>query len=175
MRTHEWGPVGDVGQLTPGTLFYVFLDGRAHIAIKVEVINDHEEPSYYCAVLSPQWSGKNPPPCLIHERTVSSLPLLALPNAVLVPSEPWPNENPPTAGQLVKTVEGLVLTVTDIRGDGYTSFFVETGEVLKSRPQNGFVYFQSWKITLPSPLRLGHWDIIVDWPSHRVKDGAAGA
>jgi hypothetical protein len=75
MRTYEWGPIGDVGQLTPGTLFYVFLDGATHLAMKVEVAGDHEELSYYCAVLSPQWGGKNAPPCLIHEKTVSSLPL----------------------------------------------------------------------------------------------------
>jgi hypothetical protein len=97
--------------------------------MKVEVADAHGEHSYYYAVLSPQWEGKNPSPCLIDEETVSSLPLLALPNAVLVPFKPQPNENPPTAGQLVKTVEGLVLTVNDILGVGYTSFLVETGEI----------------------------------------------
>jgi hypothetical protein len=57
MRTHEWGPVGDVGLLTPGTLFYAFLEGATHIAMKVEVADDHGEHSYYCAVLSPEWGG----------------------------------------------------------------------------------------------------------------------
>jgi hypothetical protein len=175
MRTHEWGPVGDVGQLTPGTLFYVFLDGATHLAMKVEAAGDHEELSYYCAVLSPQWGGKNAAPCLIHEKTVSSLPVLMLPNAVLIPFKPRPNENPPTAGQLVKTTEGLVLTVIDIRGMGYTSFVVETGEVLKSRPQRGFVYFHNWKIALPSPLRSGRWDVILEWPARGGDNGVAGA
>jgi hypothetical protein len=175
MRTHEWGPVGDVGQLTPGTLFYVFLDGATHLAMKVEAAGNHEELFYYCAVLSPQWGGKNAAPCLIHEKTVSSLPVLVLPNAVLIPFKPRPNEHPPTAGQLVKTPEGLVLTVTDIRGVGFTSFVVETGEVLKSRPQRGFVYFQNWKIALPSPLRSGRWDVILEWPACGGDNGVAGA
>ena len=174
MRTHEWGPVGDVGQLTPGTLFYVFLDGETLLAMKVEVAGDHEEPSYFCAVLSPQWGGKNRAPCLIDEETFSSLPVLALPNAVLVPFRPWPNEKSPMAGQLVKTSEGLVLTVTDIHGMGYTGFLVETGEVLKSGPQGGFVSFQDWKIALPSPLRLGRWDVILEWPPREGDNGVGG-
>ena len=174
MRTYEWGPIGDVGQLTPGTLFYVFLDGATHLAMKVEVAGDHEELSYYCAVLSPQWGGKNAPPCIIHEKTFASLPLLALPNAVLIPYKPWPNENLPTAGQLVKTTEGLVLTATDVRGMGYTSFLVDTGEVLKSRPMGGFVCFQNWKIAMPSPLHSGGWDVILEWPPREGDNGVGG-
>ena len=161
--------------MTPGTLFYVFLDGATHLAMKVEVAGDHEELFYYCAVLSPQWGGKNVAPCLMHETTFSSLPLLALPNAVLIPFNPWPNKKFPTAGQLVKATEGLVLTVTDIRGIDYTSFVVETGEVLKSRPQGGFVCFQNWKIALPSPLRSGRWDVILEWPPRGGSNGVAGA
>jgi hypothetical protein len=164
-----------VGQLTPGTLFYVFLDGATHLAMKVEVAGDNEKLFYCCAVLSPQWGGTNAPPCLIHEKTFASLPLLALPNAVLIPFKPWPNENLPTAGQLVKTTDGLVLTVSDIDAMGYTSFLVDTGEVLKSRPLGGFVYFQNWKIALPSPLRSGHWDVILEWPTRVEDNGVEGA
>jgi hypothetical protein len=141
--------------------------------MKLEGAGEHDELFYCCAVLSPEWGGGNPGPCLIPEKDLSSLPLLALPNAVLIPSNPLANEEPPTAGQLVKTTAGLVLTVTDMGGIGYTSFLVETGEVLSSRPQSDFVHFQGWKIALPSPLRCGRWDVILEWPRGGDDNGAA--
>lgn len=163
MKVHPIGALASWSTLKPGAIFY-WMNDVQYLSTKIELKHANGDPYYRAVILSANWDPSSEV-CCVSEASLRD-PTLALPEAVFIPIDPRPSHTLPTAGDLVQTSDGLILTVAGADRKHLVSFNVETGiGQTSSRPQGGeFIAFSGWQIALPSALHPGRFDSIFEWP-----------
>ena len=169
MQLLELGSIRTWGDLDPGDLFALSLDGKPNLGLKLHGEEDGDE-YFSCAVLSAGLDGYEASPTYVVDSVPRRRALLHLPNAKLVPGAnlqelSFSDDGASLkAGDLVYTEEGLHLV---LQGDRSHRFAVRVadGEIASGLGAKHAI-IPSWCVVVPGSKEP---ETIFRWPPEAKK------